>query len=97
MPSTAAGKWAGRVLLLSAALFAAFFGLIASGQRGGETFFSNLWLSATMLPAAVAAVTAGVFGVGALRRRDRSVVVFLAIIVGTFVALFAIAEILFPH
>jgi hypothetical protein len=97
MPSTGLGKWAGRLLLLSAAFFAAFFGLVASGQRGGETFFSNPALSVTMLAAAVTAVTASGFGVGALRRQDRSVVVVLSIIAGTIVILWTAAEIVFPH
>ncbi len=97
MPSTTLGKWAGRLLLLSVALLAAFVGLVVSGQRGGDTFFSNLPLAMTMLAAAAAAVAAGGCGVGALRRHDRSVVVVLSVISGTTVILWTAAELVFPH
>jgi hypothetical protein len=97
MPSTTIGKWAGRLLALSAAFFAFFFGLVATGQRGGDTFFSNPALSITVLAAAGAAVAAGGFGVIALRRRDRSVVVIVSIIAGIVVILWIAAEIAFPH
>ncbi len=97
MPSSSVGKWAGRLLALSAGFFAFFFGLVATGQRGGETFFSNPALSITILTAAGAAVAAGGVGVIALQRHDRSVVVILSIVAGTVVILWVAAEIAFPH
>ena len=97
MPSTNPRRWAGWLLTLSAALFGAFFALIASGQRGGDTFFSNLWLSATIIAAAASALVAGCFGGLALRRGDRSAVAMVAVAAGTVVALWSIAELAFPH
>ena len=97
MPSTSFGKWAGWLLGLFAALLALFLGLVAAGQRGGETFFSNLVLTVPMLGALVSAIASGVLGVVALRHRDRSVVVFVAVLVGLFVLVYSIAEFAFPH
>ena len=94
---TTSQRWAGRLLVLAAALLAAFVGLVALGQRGGETFFSNPALSVTFLGAGAVALAAGGFGVRALVRRERSVVVFLAIAVATFVLWWATVELLFPH
>lgn len=97
MPSTIFGKWAGWLLGLSVALFALFYGLIAAGQRGGETFFSNPALATTILAAAGSAVVAGGVGVSALLHRDRTVIVILSVIAGVVVILWTIAEIVFPH
>jgi hypothetical protein len=97
VPSTVFGKWAGWLLGLFVALLALFLGLVESGQRGGETFFSNPTLTIPMLGAAASAIGGGVLGVLALTRRDRSVVVVAAILVGLFVLVFTIAEFAFPH
>ena len=79
------------------ALLALFQGLVAAGQRGGETFFSNPALTIPMLGAAASAIAGGVLGVFALKHRDRSVVVILAVLVGLFVLVYAVAEFAFPH
>ena len=97
MPETTSGRWAGRLLGLAALLLAAFYGLVALGQRGGDTFFSNPSLSITILGAAGSAVVAGGFGVDALVHRERSFVVFLAIVVAVLVIWWTMMEILFPH
>ena len=90
-------RWAGRLLALAALLLAAFYALVALGQRGGETFFSNPSLSVTILGAAGSAVAAGGFGVRALVHHERSVVVFVAIAVAVFVIWWISMEILFSH
>jgi hypothetical protein len=97
MPSTIFGKWAGWLVGLFVALLALFFGLVEAGQRGGETIFSNLALAIPGLGAAAAAIAGGVLGVFALKHRDRSVVVILAILVGLFVVFWTAAELAFPH
>ena len=97
MTATPSGRRAGRLLGSAALLFAGFIVLVASGQRGGETFFSNPALSITMLGAAALAVAAGSFGVRALLHRDRSVMVFAAIAVATVVILWTTLELAFPH
>ena len=97
MPSTIFGKWAGWLLGLFVALLGLFFGLVAAGQRGGETFFSNPALAIPMLGAAISAIAGGVLGVYAIKHRDRSGIVVVAILVGLFVLLWTAAEIAFPH
>ncbi len=97
MPSTDMGKWAGRLLLVALACFALFFGFVTAGQRGGDNFFSNLTLTIPVLASAVAAVAGGITGVVARRRKDRSIVVKLAIFVGAVVVLWSAAEVAFPH
>jgi hypothetical protein len=97
MPSTRFGKWAGGLLGLFVALLAVFQGLVVAGQRGGETFFSNPALTIPMLGAVASAIAGGVLGVFAMKHRDRSLVVYLAIVAGLFVLVFTIAEFAFPH
>lgn len=41
MPKTDLGKWSVGLIVVFFLLFAAFRILVVSGQRGGETFFSN--------------------------------------------------------
>ena len=97
MSSTRVGRTSGRLLALSGGLFATFAVLVASGQRGGDTFFSNVPLAATMLGAAASAIAAGVAGVVAVRKHDRTPAVIAAIVVGTVVALWTVGEIALPH
>ena len=97
-PHTAPGAWSLRLLAGSVALFVAFFLLVASGQRGGDTFFSNLWLASTILAAAGLAIGAGAIGlVAVIGSRERSSVVLTAIAVGLVVTVFLIGEVGFPH
>jgi hypothetical protein len=97
MTAALSGRWSGRLLGFAALLLVGFFALVAGGQRGGETFFSNPSLSITILGAAGAAVVAGGFGVHALVHHERSFMVFLAIAVAVFVIWWIAMEILFPH
>lgn len=98
LPHRRRGKQTALLLVMSLACFAAFFALVASGQRGGDTFFSNWWLAGTMLPAAALAIAAGVTGVTAMiRERDRSLSTLVATALGLLVVVFVIGEIAFPH
>ena len=97
MPSSNLGRWAGRLLAVSIVLFVVFFGLVAGGERGGDTFFSNPALATTILAAGGSAVVAGCVGALAFRHRDRSIVVIVSVISGIVVALWTTAEIVFPH
>lgn len=98
VPSTLAGRWSAALLAGSAACFVAFFLLVMSGQRGGDTFFSNPWLSGAILVAAGLAIAAGIVGlVAAVRHGERSVPVGVAIVSGLLVVLFVIGEVTFPH
>ena len=65
---------------------------VALGERGGETFFSNPYLSATILAAGACGIAAGVVGGLALVRGDRSPAVFLGVAVGVVVIFWVTAE-----
>lgn len=97
MPSSVFGRWATWLMGLFVALLLLFYGLVAAGQRGGENFFSNLILAIPGLAAAASAIAAGGFGVRALFARDRSIPVFLAIILGALVLVWVVMEVAFPH
>jgi len=98
LPQSALGKWSVGLLAAFAVFFAAFGLLVASGQRGGETFFSNLALTIPILLAGTSGVLAFVTGlIGVIRNRERSILVFLAMLVGFLVLLFCVGEIMFPH
>jgi len=75
-----------------------FFSLVASGQRGGELFFSNLALAIPILIAAILAISSFFTGIiGILRSGERAVYVYISTLLGFFVLLFSLAEIIFPH
>ena len=81
-----------------AACLTALFSLVAAGERGGEEFFSNLWLALPGLGAGLSGVLAGVTaGVAIARRGERSVLVFVVLIVGLIVALWLLGEVVSPH
>ncbi len=97
-PKTTMGKRSTGLIIAFFLFFAVFLILVASGQRGGDTFFSNLALTIPMLLAVVSSVSALVTGIiGIVKNRERSVLVFLATVIGLFVVMFSLGEILFPH
>ncbi len=98
VPFSVLGRWsalAGVAFLVFIGLFAL---LVAAGQRGGEEFFDNLWLTVPMLIAYFSAVAAFVLGAVAIATAgERSLIVIVATIVGLLVTVFGILEIAFPH
>ncbi|NQT31443.1 MAG: hypothetical protein HQ588_03835 [Deltaproteobacteria bacterium] len=97
-PKSTMGKWSTGLIIAFLLFFAVFLILVASGQRGGDTFFSNLSLTIPMLLAGVSGVSALVTGIiGIVKSRERSVLVFMATAIGLFVLVFSLGEILFPH
>lgn len=97
-PGTRIG-WVAFVMLIAfLVFFTAFLLLVESGQRGGETFFSNPWLAATFLSAAVSAILGGFFAlIAILWQQERSLLAFLSLIWGILVAVFVLMEFLYPH
>ena len=96
-PATRAGRWSLLLLLGFAVGLGAFLAAVALGERGGDAFTSNWWLSGPALAAGACGVGALVAGLLAVRRGERAVSVHLATLVGLAVTLFVVAEIAFPH
>lgn len=98
MPSTHLGRVCCGLGAVAGAFFVTFFALVASGQRGGDTFFSNPSLATTILAAAALATVAAAVGLTAvIRQSERAVVVFTIIVLGVAVFMFGVAEVVFPH
>lgn len=92
----------GRIAVYSLAMFFAamlsFYLLLKSGQQGGEEFLSNSTLAIPIMIAGIVSVISlftGVFSV--LIKKERAILVILAICNGAFVTWFALAEMLNPH
>ena len=98
LPKSYLGKWSIGFIAAFIVFFVIFQLLVVSGQRGGETFFSNLALTIPILLAGISGVLAFFTGViGVIRNRERSILVFLAMLIGFFILLFSIGEVAFPH
>ncbi|MBU0708278.1 hypothetical protein KJ596_00830, partial [Patescibacteria group bacterium] len=92
------GKWSVYSILVFCLLLSVFYLFVALGQRGGDTFFSNLYLTIPMLCAGLAGILAFVTGIISIfKYRERSFTVFIATGIGLLVLLFILAEIAFPH
>ena len=98
LPKSYLGKWS-IGLIAASILFWAVFGLLrASGQRPGETVFSNLALTIPGMLLVTSGVLAFLTGlISVIRNRERSILVFVAMLVGFFILLFLIGEVVFPH
>lgn len=98
MPKTRFGNYA----LRSMAAFVFFFltaqFVIMTGQRGGDTFTDNLWISVPMFFAFASALLAGIFGaIGIFREGERSPIIFLIAAIALLILIFLLGEFLFPH
>jgi len=98
LPKTLLGKWTVGLIAFFFLLFAAFQLLVASGQTGGDTFFSNLLLGIPGLLMGVSAIASFFTGVLSIARdKERSVLVFLSTLIGFLVLIFVLGEFLYPH
>jgi membrane associated rhomboid family serine protease len=98
LPQTSPGRWS-MWLGLGAFLFMFLMQiLVISGQRGGNTFFDNLWLSLPALAAGLSILAAGILAAAAIfGKGERSLFSFLALLLGLFVLLFLVGEFSVPH
>jgi len=97
-PTTTLGKRSAWLIFTFAVSLASFGILVASGQRGGDTFFSNPILTIPVLIAATAGISAFITGlISIVRSRERSISVYLAIGFGLITLVFVLGEIIFPH
>lgn len=98
LPKTKLGKWAVGLIVVFFALFILFQLLVASGQRGGETFFDNLMLTIPIFLAGICGIAAFFTGiVSIIKSKERSVLFFLTVMVGLFVLVFVVGEIVVPQ
>ena len=98
LPKTSWGKWSVGLIVAFILFFVLFLILVASGQRGGGTFFSNLLLTVPMLLAGTCGVAAFVTGlIGVIKSKERSILVFLAILISLYILVFCLGEVLVPH
>jgi peptidoglycan/LPS O-acetylase OafA/YrhL len=98
LPKTRLGKWSVGLIIAFFVFLASFFVLVASGQRGGETFFSNPALTVPMLFAGGCGIAALVTGlIGLIRSKERAILVYLAAAIGLFVLIYCLGELLYPH
>ena len=98
LPKTRPGKWSVLLLIGFIVFFGLFFILVATGQRGGETFFSNLFLTVPVLIAAVSGIAAFFAGItGIIKDRERGVIVYMSTLIGFLILLYCLAELIFPH
>lgn len=98
MPKTLLGKWSVGLIATFFLLIISCLLLVASGQRGGDTFFSNLVLGVPGLLAGTCGVSAFFTGlIGIIRSKERSILVFLATAIGFYLLALLLGEILVPH
>jgi hypothetical protein len=98
MPKSKTGKWSIGLMVSFFIFLALFFFLINLGERGGEGFFNNLNLTIPFLLAVISACLSFFLGlVSIFKNKESSVFVFLATLIGFFVFLWILSEILFPH
>jgi hypothetical protein len=86
LPRTRLGLSAVRFLIAFAALFVTLSTLVAAGERG-------VWLVSLAIPLFLAGLlAAATAAVAVVRRGERSVLVFLPLIVGILIAIFLLGE-----
>jgi len=97
-PKSVLGNWSIRLIIASAVFFIVFASLVATGQRGGDTFFSNLLLAITILIAAISAVSSFFIGIiSVIKSGERAFFVYISTLIGFIVLLYGLGEIIFPH
>ena len=99
-PKTSLGFWAVRLRAAFAAGLVVGMSLAAAGQISrGEGAFDSLWLTVPLMGAGLTAVVAGVLAaatavVAIVRRGERSVLVFVPLVVGILIAIFVLGELI---
>lgn len=106
LPKTSLGRWSIGLAVAFILLFALFQVLVASGLRGPFMFggrpvplpipFIN-W-SLPLYTAGISGMAALVTGlIGIVNSKERSILTFLATLIGLLVPLFLLGEVLIPH
>ena len=98
LPYSKIGKWSVWLILLFFKFLTIFFFFIYIGESGGETFFSNLYLTIPFLIAVSSGILAfftGLFSI--FKTKDHCLTIYFSIVIGLFVLIFILGEIIFPH
>jgi len=91
IPKTKLGKWSVKLIIAFFLLFALCQIFVVSGHRG-------FGIPATIIPAGICGIASFFAGIiGIIKKKERSVFVFLATIIGLFILWFCIGEVLIPH
>jgi len=97
-PKTNLGKYSLILIIAFFIFLAIFFLFINLGEKGGDTYFSNLKLTIPFTIAWISAIASFFTGIiSILKDKERAVLVFLSTILGFLILLFILAEFLFPH
>jgi peptidoglycan/LPS O-acetylase OafA/YrhL len=97
-PKTKLGKRSAWLLVTLAALMGIFRVNILLGQQGGDTFFSNPSLAIPILLAGISGIAAFITGlISIIRKKERSISVYLAVAIGLIVLIVAFANIISPY
>ena len=98
LPNSKIGKWTVWLILLFFKFLAIFFFFVFIGERGGETIFSNLYLTIPFLIAIFSAISSFFTGLLSIfQKGDHCIAIYLSIIIGLFVLIFILGELIFPH
>jgi predicted Abi (CAAX) family protease len=98
LPKTALGKWSIGLAISFIVFFALVSVLGATGQQGGPTFFSNLFLAIPGLIAVVSGIAAfltGIFSIIFLK--ERAILVFISSAIGLLLIAFVLGDFISPE
>jgi hypothetical protein len=98
IPTTVLGKWSVGLLIIFFLLFVLLQLLVFLGQRGGNTLTDNLFLAILGILMAISGIAAFFTGIiSIIKSKERSILVFLATIIGFLILFFVAGEIMVPH
>ncbi len=103
-PKTDLGKWSVGLIIIAPILFytgmsfVGFYESVPAGKTIPHDIIARPGLALSMLGGFFSGIAAFFCGfIGVIRKKDYSVFVFISTILGFFVLLWVVAEILFPH
>ena len=97
-PKTKLGSLSVVLFVILVILVAYFFVMVnVFDQRGGDTFFSNLYLTIPMLAAWAAGLASLVVGlIAVIRSKSRAILVFIVIVISFLTTLYGVMAVAFP-
>lgn len=96
VPRSVLGKWTVELFVQFLFLLGIFGMFIKGGERGGDTYFSNLRLTIPFTLAGLSSIISFFTGViSIIKNKERAVSVFLVSGIGFLVLLWSLAEVLF--